>query len=157
MLRSLRLRLLGSLIAALGASALALPAVASAAEQWQRIADPAPGGLDNSDDSYRVPNTGATVAGGSAYLTVFDAGLPTLYRARPGDTSWRQVGLRRRNPSAPMASFRMFSIGGTAWLAWYEQSSYGLWGSHLATLTGAGFRELATTPAGVVGTMPASI
>src|SRR3954470_3257011 len=127
MLRSLRLRLLGSLIAALGASALALPAVASAAEQWQRIADPAPGGLDNSDDSYRVPNTGATVAGGSAYLAVFDvSGLPTLYRARPGDTSWRQVGLRRRNPSAPMASFRMFPIGGTTWLAWFEQGSDGL-------------------------------
>jgi hypothetical protein len=146
MLHSLRLRVLGLLI--LGACVLALPAGASAAERWQRIADPAPGGqtgFDDPDQSHTV----AAVAGDTAYLaTIGTDGSITVYRARPRDTSWREVGLRRRNPSAPTAGFSMDTTGHTAWLAWYEQGSDSLWRVHLAESSGGSFREVAVGSTG---------
>src|SRR3954454_24006836 len=112
MFQSLRLRVLGFLI--LGACVLALPAVASAADQWQRVADPAPGGQTGFEDPH-ASQTAATVVGDTAYEATLERdGSITLYRARPRDTSWREVGLRRRRPSAPTSGLSMSTTGRTA-------------------------------------------
>lgn len=141
MLHSLRLRAVGSLIAALGACVLAAPA-AQAAEHWQRIADPAPGGITGFDDPH-PSHTVAAVAGDTAYVaTLGSDGSVTVYRARPRDTSWREVGLRRRSPSAASAGLSMAAVGRTVWLAWYEQGTGSLWRVHLAESSGGIFREL---------------
>jgi hypothetical protein len=146
MLRSLRLHLLVLLI--LGTFAVGLPASASAAEHWQRIADPAPGGQTGFDDPH-ASHPAATVVGDTAYEATLERdGSITVYRARPRDTSWREVGLRRRNPSAPSGGLSMATTGRTAWLAWYEQGSDSLWRVHLAQSSGGVFREVAVSPSG---------
>src|SRR3954468_24617826 len=127
MLRSLRLHLLALLI--LGACAAALPASASAVEQWQRIADPAPGGMTGFEDP-DAAGTVATVAGDTAYVaTIATDGSVKVFRSRPRYISWREVGLRRRNPSALASGASMATTGRTVWLALYEQAGDSLWRS----------------------------
>src|SRR3954451_12289354 len=141
MFQSLRLRVLDLLI--LGACVLALPAAASAAEQWQRVADPAPGGQTGFDDPH-ASLTAATVVGDTAYEARLERdGSITVYRARPRDTSWHEVGLRRRRASAPSGGLSMATTGRTAWVAWYEQGRDSLWRVHLAQSSGGVFREVA--------------
>jgi hypothetical protein len=141
-LHSLRLRVVGSLIATLGVCVLAAPA-AQADEHWQRLADPAPGGTTGFDDPHPSV-TVATVAGDTAYLATVEAHRITVYRARPRDNRWREVGLTRRDPSAAAArGASMATTGRTVWLAWYEHDGPSLWRVHLAQSSGGPFREVA--------------
>jgi hypothetical protein len=140
MLHTLRLRVLGLLI--LGACVLALPAMASGAERWQRVADPAPGGTNNEDGSFVLPSTKAAVSGDTAYLLVSTPDRFTVYRARARDAQWRQFAVLRKDPAERTAVAMLAVADKTVWLAWYDQRADGLWYLHIATSSGGAFREV---------------
>jgi hypothetical protein len=141
MLHSLRLRVLGLMI--LGACALALPATASAAEHWQRIADPAPGGTPD-DGTFRIPDTAVAVSGNTAYLVDITAvGRIEVYSARPGDASWRLIGKLHQTGDEAIGFPAIAVSGKTIWVAWYQlEDADSLAHLHLALSSGGAFREI---------------
>ncbi|MEA2470702.1 MAG: hypothetical protein QOE38_1701 [Thermoleophilaceae bacterium] len=142
MIQSLRLRVVASLIATLGACVLATPA-AQAAEHWQRVADPAPGGTPD-DGSFRIPDTAATVSGNTAYLVaITPVGQLEVYRARTGDARWRLIGKLHQSGSEAVGFPTIAVSGNTVWVAWYElDNSDSLAYLHVAMSSGGGFREV---------------
>jgi hypothetical protein len=140
-IQSLRLRVVASLIATLGACVLAAPA-AQAAEHWQRVADPAPGGTPD-DGSFRIPDTAATVSGNTVYLVaITPVGGLEVYRARTGDARWRLIGKLHQSGSEAVGFPAIAVSGSTVWVAWYQLEDDYLAYLHLATSSGGAFREV---------------
>src|SRR3954451_20019182 len=115
--------------------ALALPAAAQAAPNWERVADPAPGGTRVLDDFY--PRIDLAVADGTPYLAALERPTVgddlTVWRPNHAGTEWIQVGgtLNHATPSRPFIA----ADGATPWVAWNDAAD-GDTQVHVARLDG---------------------
>jgi hypothetical protein len=129
--------------------ALAMPGVAQAAPQWQRVADPAPGATtEQPGGSFRGRTSTAslTVAGGTPYVAVATpANQLVVYRPNAAGTSWVQLGaaLNHEPPAAGrLGRFSITSDGAKVWIAWTEKDPAGVHQVRVAELVGASFHEV---------------
>jgi hypothetical protein len=125
--------------------ALALPAAAGAAEQqWQFIADPAPGSVGLDGVPALPPRVNFVVSGGEPYLAVADrasTGELRVYRAERNRT-WRELSNGPLNPPGSVARADMTSSGGGVWIAWSQSHASATPELHVAQVTRTSVREL---------------
>ena len=124
--------------------AFALPAVAQAAPNWVRVADPAPGGTVEWEDGY--PKIDLAVADGTPYLAAQERPAVghdlQVWRPNHAGTQWIQVGgtLNHAAPPQHSAGPVIAADGATPWVAWLEGPD-GAPQVRVARLDGAAWKE----------------
>jgi hypothetical protein len=130
---------------AVWACALLAPAVAQAAPNWVRAADPAPGGTVEWEDGY--PKIDIAIADGTPYVAAQTR--PTVahdlqvWRPNHAGTQWIQVGGNLNHAALPDHSSgpSIAADGATPWVAWQEVAGNDAVQTHVARLDGSTWNE----------------